>query len=171
MTPIEEYILELLQSYVIWILVWTWDNFVILYYYLCSLTSIVLLEYIYLFFAGKKKTEIFCTRVKCENLFLFLGRTRGGEFVKKLSQRSKREERVVLEFISERHTRNHASLIARVNFFLIEIKSLYIRKFVQIVDGVFFLIGYIYVYIRFQGNMRIARMNPDVNTMLQMDTF
>ena len=103
--------------------------------------------------------------------FYFLGRARGGEFVKKLSQRSKREERVVLEFISERHNRNHASLIARVNFFLIEIKSLYIRKFVQIVDGVFFLIGYIYVYIRFQGNMRIARRNPDVNTMLQMDAF
>ena len=71
MTPIEEYILELLQSYVIWILVWTWDNFVILYYYLCSLTSIVALESIYLFFTGKKKTEIFCTRAKCENLFLF----------------------------------------------------------------------------------------------------
>ena len=122
-------------------------------------------------FHRQEKMRFFAHVRSVKIYFYFLGRTRDGEFVKKLSQRSKREERVVLEFISERHTRNHASLIARVNFFLIEIKSLYIRKFVQVVDGIFFLIGYIYVYIRFQGNMRIARINPDVNTMLQMDTF
>ena len=85
--------------------------------------------------------------------------------------RFKRENRVVDEFIFGLRSRNHASHIARVNFFLIESKVLFIRKFVQIMDGLFFLIAYIYVYMKFHGNMRSARMNPDVNTMLHMDSL
>ena len=55
MTPIEEYILELVKTYALYVLTWTYDNLVILYYYLSSLTTIVLLEYLFLFFTGKKK--------------------------------------------------------------------------------------------------------------------
>ena len=58
MTPIEEYILELINTYAFYVLTWTYDNLVILYYYLSSLATIVLLEYLFLFFTGKKKTEI-----------------------------------------------------------------------------------------------------------------
>ena len=99
----------------------------------------------------------------------FLGRARTNELTKKMARRFKREDRIVEEFIAELRNRNHASLIARVNFFLIEIKALFIRKFVQIMDGLFFLIAYLYVYMKFHGNMRSARLNPDVNTMLQRD--
>ena len=64
MTPIEEYILELINTYAFYVLTWTYDNLVILYYYLSSLATIVLLEYLFLFFTGKKKTEInFCVFV------------------------------------------------------------------------------------------------------------
>ena len=55
MTPIEEYILELISTYAFYVLSWTYDNLAILYYYLCSLGTIVLLEYLFLFFTGKKK--------------------------------------------------------------------------------------------------------------------
>ena len=55
MTPIEEYILELINTYAFYVLTWTYDNLVILYYYLSSLGTIVLLEYLFLFFTGKKK--------------------------------------------------------------------------------------------------------------------
>ena len=55
MTPIEEYILELVNTYAFYVLTWTYDNLVILYYYLYSLATIVLLEYLFLFFTGKKK--------------------------------------------------------------------------------------------------------------------
>ena len=55
MTPIEEYILELINTYAFYVLTWTYDNLVILYYYLSSLATIVLLEYLFLFFTGKKK--------------------------------------------------------------------------------------------------------------------
>ena len=55
MTPIEEYILELISTYAFYVLTWTYDNLVILYYYLSSLATIVLLEYLFLFFTGKKK--------------------------------------------------------------------------------------------------------------------
>ena len=99
----------------------------------------------------------------------FLGRARTNELTKKMVRRFKREDRIVEEFIAELRRRNHASHIARVNFFLIEIKALFIRKFVQIMDGLFFLFAYLYVYVKFQGNMRFAKSNPDVNTMLQRD--
>ena len=55
MPPIEEYILELINTYAFYVLTWTYDNLVILYYYLSSLGTIVLLEYLFLFFTGKKK--------------------------------------------------------------------------------------------------------------------
>ena len=55
MTPIEEYILELVSTYAFYVLIWTYDNLAILYYYLSSLGTIVLLEYLFLFFTGKKK--------------------------------------------------------------------------------------------------------------------
>ena len=168
MTPIEEYILELVKTYALYVLTWTYDNLVILYYYLSSLATIVLLEYLFLFFTGKKKTEIILCLCKVWK-FIFLGRARTNELTKKMARRFKREDRIVEDFIAELRRRNHASLIARVNFFLIEIKALFIRKFVQIMDGLFFLIAYLYVYVKFHGNMRVARLNPDVNTMLQRD--
>ena len=85
-----------------------------------------------------------------------------GQTVKKLANRFKREENDV--FQNDRNT-----LIRRVNFFLIEVKLLYIRKFVQTMDTLFFLFAYIYIYITYNGNMRFARLNPDVRTMLQLD--
>ena len=58
MSPIVEYILEIIQSYTIWILTWSYDNLVILLSFLCLLTTIVFVEYIFVVFTGKKKTEI-----------------------------------------------------------------------------------------------------------------
>ena len=71
MTPIEDYVLQMLQYYLFWILNWTFENMTVLVYYLVSLTYIVLVEYIFLFFTGKKKTEInFCVFVlNCEKIF------------------------------------------------------------------------------------------------------
>ena len=61
MTPIEAYALQMLQYYLFWILNWIFENMTILVYYLGALTYIVLPEYIFLFFTGKKKTGInFC---------------------------------------------------------------------------------------------------------------
>ena len=92
----------------------------------------------------------------------FLGRHRVGQTVKKLASHFKREENDVFQ-------RNRTTLIARVNFFMIEVKLLYIRKFVQTMDTLFFVFGYAYIYITYHGNMAFARLNPDVNTMLQLD--
>ena len=50
---------------------------------------------------------------------------------------------------------------------MLAVKTLFIRKFVQIIDYVFYCMAYAYVFIKFYGNMRTARLNPDVNTMLQ----
>ena len=99
----------------------------------------------------------------------FSGRAKTNDLTKKMARRFKREDKIVEEFIAELRRRNHASHIARVNFFFIEIKALFIRKFVQTMDGLFFLFAYLYVYVKFQGNMRVAKLNPDVNTMLQRD--
>ena len=154
----------MLQYYLFWILSWTFEYMTVLVYYLLSLTYIVLFEYIFLFFTGKKKTQInFCVFVlNCEKYSLFLGRNRVGQTVKKLANRFKREENDVFQ-------NNRNTLIRRVNFFLIEYKLLYIRKFVQTMDTLFFLFAYIYIYITYKGNMKFARLNPDVRTMLQLD--
>ena len=71
MTPIEEYNLELISTYAFYVLTWTYDNLVILYYYLSSLATIVLLEYLFLFFTGKKKTEIIWCLCKVWKKFIF----------------------------------------------------------------------------------------------------
>ena len=97
-----------------------------------------------------------------KNILYFLGRNRVGQTVKKLANQFKREENDVFQ-------RNRMTLIARVNFFMIEVKLLYIRKFVQTMDTLFFVFGYAYIYITYHGNMAFARLNPDVNTMLQLD--
>ena len=97
-----------------------------------------------------------------KNILYFLGRNRVGHTVKKLVNRFKREENDVFQ-------NNRNTLIKRVNFFLIELKLLYIRKFVQTMDTIFFLFAYIYIYITYKGNMKFARLNPDVRTMLQLD--
>ena len=78
-----------------------------------------------------------------------------------------KSERIMKEFTNDLQHRRRPRLIMRRTFLMIAVKTLFIRKFVMIIDYIFYCVTYAYVFINFYGNMRIARLNPDVNTMLQ----
>ena len=71
------------------------------------------------------------------------------------------------EFTIDLQHHRRPRLIMQRTFFMLAVKTLFIRNFVQIIDLVFYCMTYAYVFINFYGNMKIARLNPDVNTMLQ----
>ena len=56
MSPIEEYIIDIILHYTIWLLTWVYDNMVVLTTFFYYLTPIVLMEYIVIRLTGKKKT-------------------------------------------------------------------------------------------------------------------
>lgn len=89
------------------------------------------------------------------------------ELSRKMTRRINRDDKIMKEFVNGLRNSKRPRLIMRRAFFMLELKSLFIGKFVQIIDYVFYCIAYSYVLIKFYGNMKTARLNPDVNTMLK----
>ena len=77
------------------------------------------------------------------------------------------EDKIIKEFVNGLQHSRCPRLIMRRTFFMLVVKTLFIGKFVQIIDYVFYCMAYAYVFIKFYGNMKTARLNPDVNTMLE----
>ena len=83
------------------------------------------------------------------------------------TRRITRDDRIIKDFVDDLQRRKRPKLIMRWIFFMLEMKTLFIGKFVLLIDYAFYCVAYTYVFIKYYGNMKCARNNPDINTMLQ----
>ena len=82
------------------------------------------------------------------------------------TRRNKREDKKMRALLHDVQLNAHVTTTACRHCFILEVKFLLVAIFIALMDLLFCIIFYGYLFIAFSGNMTMARLNPDGRRML-----